>query len=600
MRTSKIIYSLTGAFILVQVFSQISLGQELTILHTNDIHSKLTGFSPETEYSPMTTNDDKTVGGFARLASFFKETRERFPENTLILDAGDFLMGSLFHTVEVETGFQTSLMKKIGYDYISLGNHEFDFGPKALSNIISAADKNGGLPQIIASNLVFSESSADDDELNELFKNGKIKPYVVFEKKGIKIGIFGLMGFDAASVAPASKPVKFSDPVKEAAKMAKYLKTKHKTDIIILLSHCGINRDLNGNTYSGEDIKLAKKAPEIDIIISGHTHVSTPEYFKTGNTYIVQTGSNGAEVGKIGLKYENGKIAEFNSEMVAIDDRISGNKEVNDEIEKLTGQIDKQYLLPSGLSYKKPIGKTGFDLNIDFSDLKNSNLGNFIADASNYYLKNTGNKTDFSLVASGTIRENLVAGQTGVITAPDIFKVMSLGMGTDNVPGYPLATIYITGHEVKQLMEALVMSGNKGGDGFIYFSGIKTWIDSKKGFIRKVKKVVINGSEVDLSRKNKTLYSVSANTYLLSFIGRIKKMSFGLLKVVPKDNNGIPVTDIYNQLADIDPGKEGIQEAKEWIALVEYLKSFEKTPDGIPVIPDSYKKCDDSVIDISK
>jgi 5'-nucleotidase / UDP-sugar diphosphatase len=108
-------------------------------LHTNDIHSKLTGTGPEFEYSPLIVNNDKTVGGFARLATIFKQVEQKSPESTLILDAGDFLMGSLFHAAEEETGFQTNLMQKMGYDFITLGNHEFDFGPETLAKIIKTA-----------------------------------------------------------------------------------------------------------------------------------------------------------------------------------------------------------------------------------------------------------------------------------------------------------------------------------------------------------------------------------------------------------------------------------------------------------------------------
>jgi 5'-nucleotidase / UDP-sugar diphosphatase len=115
------------------------------------------------------------------------------------------------------------------------------------------------------------------------------------------------MGIDAASVAPASKPVTFSNPAKKARKMARYLKDKENVDIVILLSHCGIGYDNKNNRYFGEDIELAKKAPEIDIIIGAHTHTRTSEFIKTGNTYIVQTGSYGAEVGKIDFRFTKRK-----------------------------------------------------------------------------------------------------------------------------------------------------------------------------------------------------------------------------------------------------------------------------------------------------
>jgi 5'-nucleotidase len=582
------------------LWAQISSGQEITILHTNDLHSKITGTGPEFEYSPLIVNNDKTVGGFARLATIFKHEKEKLPEGTLILDAGDFLMGSLFHATEEETGFQTNLMQQMGYDFITLGNHEFDFGPETLAKILKTAGKNGGVPQIVASNLEFSKKSVEDDELQQLVSDGVIQPFSVVNKNGLKIGIFGLMGTDAASVAPASKPVTFSNPAKKARKMARYLKDKENVDVVILLSHCGIGYDNKNNRYFGEDIELAKKAPEIDIIIGAHTHTQTAEFIKTGNTYIVQTGSYGASVGKIGLNFANGKITDFKFELIPVNDQIEGDRDIHRQVEELINHIDRKYLSDVDLTYKQIVGKTGFDLTLDYSKLKNSNLGQFIADASHFYLKSTGNEVGFCLVASGTIRDNLVKGESGIITVPDAFRVMSLGKGSDNVPGYPIAKVYLTGHEIKQLMEALLMSREKGGDGFIYFSGIRTWIDSEKGFIRKVQKIEIDGKEISFSKKDQTLYAVAANIYLVSFMDRIKKLSYGLLKVKPKDENGEPVTNLNNHLVDITASKEGIQEAKEWIALIEYIKIFEKNGDGIPVIPERYKQGNDTIVDLAK
>ena len=571
------------------IFLNNVTAQQLTLLHTNDLHSKLTGFGPESDYSPLEINNDNTLGGFARMATIINAQKQKAPEQTMVIDAGDFLMGSLFHVPEQETGFQLNLMKKMGYDYITLGNHEFEFGSEVLAKIIEAAQKSGGHPKIVASNLVFSKST-EDDKLQHLFENGTILPYEVFEKNGLKIGIFGLMGIDAASVAPASKPVTFANPFKTAAKTAKYLKKKEKADIIILLSHAGIVKDEKTGAFTGEDFKIAEKAPEIDIIIGAHTHSRTPQFLKAGKTYIVQTGSYGAEMGKIELNFENGKISDFNFELLPVDDKIKGDEAVQHEIESYISFINKNYLEPASLNYSEIIGKTAFDLTVDFEKLNESNLGPFIADATKYYLGKTGNPVDVSLVAAGTIRENLVAGKSGLITPADAFRVMSLGNGKDSFPGYPLANIYITGREMKDLAEAIVMLQKKGGDGFIYYSGLEIVTNPKKGFLKKVQQVKINGQPIDLTKKNTQLYSVSANTYLLSFIGRIKKMSFGLLKVLPKDKNGIPVTDIFNQLADADKNRDGIQETKEWIALIEYINSFEKGSDGIPEIPQKYRK----------
>src|SRR6056300_1559069 len=116
--------SFLTVLLLLVTFSQ---AQKITILHTNDMHSRLLGFAPSSEYTPFSLNDDNTRGGFARLAHLIKEKEAQNPEGTLVLDAGDFLMGTLFHTLETKKGFQLRLMKEMGYDLAAIGNHEFDF-----------------------------------------------------------------------------------------------------------------------------------------------------------------------------------------------------------------------------------------------------------------------------------------------------------------------------------------------------------------------------------------------------------------------------------------------------------------------------------------
>ncbi len=582
----------------ILVFLSLSVfSQELTILHTNDMHSKLTGYGPESEYSPLITGNDKTLGGFSRLAALFSNSKTKNKDATLILDDGDFLMGSLFHVAEEETGFQLNLMKNIGYDVITIGNHEFDFGPNALANIINKAKEKGGFPDIVCSNIIFDAKSDGDNKLEKLYSDNEIKEFTIIEKNGLKIAIFGLVGVDAADVAPASKPVSFENPIETALKIVDKIKTKHNPDLIICLSHSGIDHKKTDGKYTGEDIELAKKVNGIDIIISGHTHSVTEKPIKVNNTYIVQTGSYIKNLGEIKLKIKDGKIIEFNFQLIPVDDKILGNQLVYGKIQEQKELINNVFLKETGLTYETKVAQINFDLKKNYSDLKSSNLGPFIADATKYYLKKNGIIADFSMVASGTIREDLVKGENGIITVPDVFRVMSLGKGYDNVPGYPLAMIYLTGREVKKLMEILVMSRAKGGDGYLYTSGLKIYTNPAKMMLRKVQKVEIDGKEIDISKKNKNLYSIAANTYLLSFFGEIKKMSHGLVSVIPKDKDGKPIGEMRNQLIDINSSKKGVQEAKEWIALIEFMESFKNKDNGFPIIPEKYKKGDESLIE---
>ena len=185
----------------------------ITIIHTNDLHSHILGFSPNIDYRPDITGGDATQGGWARVATVIKQEKEKRNNPVLVLDGGDFLMGSLFHMIAREEAIELRLMKDMGYDVLTLGNHEFDLKPQGLARIIHSATAKGGAPAIVFSNAIFSKESDRDDALEEVFNKGMVKPYIVLEKGGMKIGIFGLMGKDAAEKAPFASPVKFRDPI---------------------------------------------------------------------------------------------------------------------------------------------------------------------------------------------------------------------------------------------------------------------------------------------------------------------------------------------------------------------------------------------------
>ncbi len=574
--------------LLVSTFGLLQ-AQQITILHTNDMHSRISGDGPEADYSPLVVNNDSVLGGFARLATLLKQQKAENPDGTLILDAGDFLMGTLFNTLEKETGFQLRLMKAMGFEYTTIGNHEFDYGPNAFADAILAAKKQGGLPQIISTNVKPVPDSPKDIRLARLFEDKTILPYSILTVKGVKIGIIGILGIDAADVAPMKAPVQVEKQIKTARKTARMLKKEKHVDLVICLSHSGVYPDGKGGFY-GEDIKMAKKAKFIDVIISGHTHVVIPQPIKIGKTLIVQTGSYLHYLGRLDLNLKEKKIASYTFKLIPIDDKIKGDEKINAEINQYKHFIDDKILKPVHLSYNMPIAETSFNLmKHNKNGYQNTSLGVFITDAVKNYVDENGNGTDVELVASGTVRDNILKGKTGLITPPDVFRVMSLGWGHGDLPGYPLARIYITGHELKNLMEVLLLSG--GDDGYVFASGAKVYYNPKKFMLRKVYKIEIDGKPIDLSKKNPTLYSISADTYLLSFIGRVKKLSHGLVNVIPKFKDGKPVHDVNRALIDFNPKKKGIQEGAEWLGVLRYLQQMKDTNgDGIPDIPVKYKE----------
>ena len=127
----------------------------LTIVHTNDLHSHLQGFSPEIDYRPFDAGADTTLGGWSRIAAVIKKTKKERKNPVLILDSGDYTMGSLFHMLAREEAFELRLLKAMGYDAVTLGNHEFDLKPGGLARILKAAKAGGGMPQIVFAGAIF-------------------------------------------------------------------------------------------------------------------------------------------------------------------------------------------------------------------------------------------------------------------------------------------------------------------------------------------------------------------------------------------------------------------------------------------------------------
>ena len=155
-----------------------------TILHTNDMHSSFIGMGPAADYTPFTLNDDATRGGYARLAALIAKKKEarRGQGPVLVLDAGDYSMGTAFAAATREIGGELKLMGRMGYDATTFGNHEFDLGPDGLGRSISVAAKAGRIPAVLASNTDFTKKDATLADLQRLAKAGVVRRYVVIEQ----------------------------------------------------------------------------------------------------------------------------------------------------------------------------------------------------------------------------------------------------------------------------------------------------------------------------------------------------------------------------------------------------------------------------------
>ncbi len=587
----------TTFIILALIFAGKLFAQDIILLHTNDLHSKLNGYSPELEYTPQQTGDDMTVGGFARIAGYIQQIRTENPNDiVLAVDAGDFLMGSLFHPLEKNTGFQLRLMKEMGYDYLTLGNHEFDYGPGSLAHTINKAKEKGEIPQILLTNVEFDKKDSRDDALEALFNDGTIKHYAIENQNNVRIAFLGIIGYDAEEVQPFLPPVEITDPIKAVKKTSKDLIKNDIADLVIVLSHSGVKKE--DGEWQGEDVDIAKKAsPYIHAIISGHTHTKLEKPIIEKEVPIVQTGSGGKNIGKLIIQNNNETFTLKSHELIPVNDDIQAIMTIQDKIDKQNEMVQRELLSPLNIQYGDAVCETSFNMEChEEGDLHTSTLGPLLADAIQYYVTDAGYKSDMSLIAAGVVRDQLRAGKNGQQNIADLFRIVSLGEGEDNIPGYALAQVYITGKELKSVLEVLLMTQTSKPSTHCFFSGIRVEANMDGGFLKRVKNIElgndIDGWEtLDHSKKNEKLYAVTANAYMLTFLSMIKQKSFGLVNVKPKDINGEPIEDMVNQYLDFDKTQDGVQEGKEWIAFYHYVSSFPDTNgNGIPDIPEIRKK----------
>tara|TARA_B100001248_G_scaffold257027_1_gene238907 strand:+ start:1284 stop:2189 length:906 start_codon:yes stop_codon:yes gene_type:complete len=272
--------------------------KNITILHTNDVHSHVEPFSKDHSEFP-------NKGGFERRATLISEIKRQNP-NTLLFDAGDIFQGTpYFNFYGGEIEFK--LMSMLGYDAITIGNHDFDNGMDGL-------DKQ--LP-----NAKFDIISSNYDFKNTILES-KVSDYKIYNKSGIKIGVFGL-GIELEGLVSKDlyKETKYLDPLDIANDTAKKLKETENCDIVICLSHLGYKYEKYPNKVS--DLNLAKSTKNIDLIIGGHTHtfMNKPVVVKNnvGNDVLInQVGCFGLYLGRIDFSFDSDNNKIFNSNLLMI------------------------------------------------------------------------------------------------------------------------------------------------------------------------------------------------------------------------------------------------------------------------------------------
>lgn len=428
--------------------------EELVIVHTNDTHSQI-------------DPNEKNLGGVKRRQVVIDSIRAAHP-NTILVDAGDAVQGSLFFTLyggEVEERIKNAL----GYDYVTLGNHEFDNGVDAL-----------------AKNLKRSKTTwlSTNYDLTNSAIAPYFKPYAIRQVGDKKVGIIALNVRPKGMISDGNYDgVEFLDPIKAANATAWHLKHNEKVDAVVALSHLG---------YKGtnpSDCDVAKASEDIDVIIGGHSHTTVApgsgmEWVENANgkkVLVAQAGKSGLVVGEITLDLDSigSKLPSYKH--IAIDSRLDSR--TNNSLDSIIGDYREGV---DRMAHEK-IGRTAVEL-----VARETPLLNFIADFIKLRAEQLiGGKVDMSIANKGSLRNGL---PKGTITQGEVINVQ------------PFAN-HVLVEEIKgsDLLDAFNVMAARGGDGVS--AGVDAVIDPATG---KCISVTINGAPLDPDK----LYRVATIDYL--------------------------------------------------------------------------------------
>lgn len=543
-----------------QVWAADETAEEITILYTHDMHSS---------FLPKEGADGHSRGGYARLKTLIDEQKEEHP-NALVLDGGDFSMGSLFQTAYSTSALELRAMGQMGYDVTTFGNHEFDYRASGLADMLYAAvDSGDPLPAIVDAN--YLPPQEDEETWDALYTYG-VQDYRILERGGVPYVIFGITGVDSDECAPMSG-MELHDPVETAKRVVEeateQCQTAYGADpVVICLSHSGTEKG------KGEDYELAQKVDGIDVIISGHTHTTLEQPIEVNDTYIVSAGENSKNLGVLTLTRTQDGVELKDSRLVPVDERVPEDPEMAAWIEEAKSQVEQDYLADFDLEFDQVLvdNPYQFDTVDEVYDTQHeSTLGNLLADAY-YWAGNQASQdpVDVALTASGVIRDTFPKGP---ITVSQVFNVASLGIGADGVPGYPLISVYLTGKDLKNAIEVDASVPPLMSAAQLFYSGVGYSFNTNRMIFDKVDyAVLMREGGITEPIVDDQLYHVVTGLYIGQMLGAVESSTFNILTVTPRDAQGNPI-DI-SQLEDYILHDDEGNEVKEWYAIASYLQSM--------------------------
>ncbi|KHA53383.1 bifunctional metallophosphatase/5'-nucleotidase [Sulfitobacter geojensis] len=448
---------------------------QLTILHTNDFHAR---FEPISKYDgPCSAEDNgegKCFGGSARLMSAITEARSR-TNNAILVDGGDQFQGTLFYTY-YKGALAAEMMNQMGYDAMTVGNHEFDDGPEVLKGFMDAVE----FPVLMSNADVSAEPLLAD----------KLAKSTIIERGGEKLGLIGLTPEDTHELASPGDNITFSDPVAAVQGEVDRL-TAEGVNKIIVLSHSGY----------GVDQKVAAETTGVDVIVGGHSNTllsntndraSGPYPTMVGDTAIVQAYAYGKFLGELNVTFDDaGNITEAKGEPLVMDAEVAEDEGTVARIAEAAAPLEE--------IRNKVVAQTDEAIGGDRAVCRaqECTMGNLIADAMLARVKDQG--IDIAIQNSGGIRASIEAGE---VTMGEVLTVLPF----QNT----LSTFQVTGAVLLEALENGVSQVEEGAGRFPQVAGMTYAFDGKLEAGSRISDVTVGGAPLDMDK----VYGVVSNNYV--------------------------------------------------------------------------------------
>ena len=453
---------------------------KLTILHTNDFHSR---FEPISKYDSGCGEDDnmagKCFGGSARLMTAIRDARAR-DGNAILVDGGDQFQGTLFYTY-YKGKLAAEMMNKMGYDAMTVGNHEFDDGPEVLRGFMDA--------------LNFPILMSNGDVSREPLLAGVLQKSTVIEKGGEKIGLIGLTPQDNDELASPGKNITFTDPVNAVQDEVDKLTAAGVTKIIVL-SHSGFNVDK----------KVAAETHGVDVIVGGHSNTflsntsdraEGPYPTMVGDTAIVSAYAYGKFLGELNVVFDDaGKITSATGEPLVMDGAVAEDGDTKARIAEAAKPLEeiRQKIVAQSA------GLIDGDKNV--CRVQECSMGNLVAEAQLARVKGQG--VTISIANSGGLRTSIDEGD---VTMGEVLTVLPF----QNT----LSTFQVTGQTVIDALENGVSQVEDVKGRFPQVAGLKfTWDSSVAPNEGRIKEVLVEKDGAWVPIDPAAIYGLVSNNYV--------------------------------------------------------------------------------------